>query len=72
MDDKHKGDELSYLGLDQPLDNLYLGLTESPSVLGTDVRPYGQVGGLLQGLQGEREDRSGRKSVLFSFLTTKT
>ena len=41
---------MTYLGLDKPLGSLNLGLTESPSVLGTHIRPYCQVGGLLQSL----------------------
>ena len=63
MDDKHEGNSLSYLGLDQSLGSLYLGLTERPSVLGADVRPYGQVGGLVQSLEGERKGGHVRKEV---------
>lgn len=42
---------VTYLGFDEPLGRLDLGLTESPSVFGTHVCPYSQVGWLLQGLK---------------------
>lgn len=42
---------VTYLGFDEPLGRLNLGFTESPSVFGAHVRPYSQVGGLLQRLK---------------------
>lgn len=48
---------MTYLGLDEPLGSLNLGLTESPSVLGTHICPYCQVGGFLQSLRGGKWSR---------------
>lgn len=50
----------THLGFDEPLGRLDLGFTESSSVFGADVRPYSQVGGLLQGLKAS-ENRAGFK-----------
>ena len=50
----------TYLSLDQPLSRLDLGLAERPSVLGAHVRPYREVGGLIQGLQGGGKTKGGQ------------
>lgn len=57
----------TYLGFHQPLGRLNFGFTESPSVFGAHVRPYSQVGGLLQGLKASSK-QSGFESVLLQIL----
>ena len=46
----------TYLSLDQSLGHLDLGLAERPSVLRAHVRPYREVGGLIQGLRRGGDD----------------
>ena len=57
---------MPYLGFDEPLGRLNLGFTESPSVFGAHVRPYSQVGRLLQGLKAIEQKRVHFKDFLFS------
>lgn len=58
---------VTYLGFDEPLGRLDLGFTESPSVFGAHVRPYSQVGGLLQGLKAILKKKKVLISKLFLF-----
>lgn len=59
---------VTYLGFDEPLGRLNLGFTESPSVFGAHVRPYSQVGGLLQGLKAiQQKERVNFKAFFFFF-----
>lgn len=63
---------VTYLCLDEPLGSLNLGLTESPSVLGTHIRPYCQVGGLLQSLGTYKIRNESIKMPLFHMCSLPT